>query len=57
MATPSKFDQDFLPITRNHINEFIIRTSEKLSNKSGKLLEIGSQDRSVVKEYFQNYFS
>jgi hypothetical protein len=55
MATPSKFDQDFLPITRNHINEFILRTSEKLSNKSGKLLEIGSQDRSVVKECFQNY--
>ncbi len=55
MATPSKFDQDILPITRNHINEFILKTFEKLSNKSGKLLEIGSQDRSVVKECFQNY--
>lgn len=55
MATPSKFDTDILPLTREHINQFIIQTSKFLSNQSGRLLEIGSQNRSTVKEYFSNF--
>lgn len=55
MVTPSKFDQEILPITREHINDFIIRTSNLLKNQTGQLLEIGPQDRSVVKEYFSNF--
>lgn len=55
MGTPSKFDQDMLPVTRDHINAFIKRTALQLQNTSGRLLEIGSQDRSVVKESFTNY--
>lgn len=55
MATPSKFDNDILPLTREHINQFIIKTSELLKTQSGRMLEIGSQDRSVVKEYFTNF--
>jgi len=55
MATPSKFDNDALPLTREHINQFIIKTSELLKDQSGKMLEIGSQDRSVVKECFVNF--
>jgi SAM-dependent methyltransferase len=55
MATPSKFDQEILPITREHINDFIIKTSNLLKNQTGQLLEIGSQDHSVVKEYFSNF--
>jgi SAM-dependent methyltransferase len=55
MATPSKFDQEMLPLTRQHINQFIIKTSHSLLDQTGKLLEIGSQDRSVVKECFGNF--
>jgi hypothetical protein len=55
MSTPSKFDQEILPLTRDHINNFIKETSIKLINEKGKLLEIGPQDRSVVRENFTNY--
>lgn len=55
MATPSKFDQEILPLTRSHINNFILKTSSFLSKQKGKLLEIGSQDRSMVKECFSNF--
>jgi SAM-dependent methyltransferase len=55
MAKPSKFDEDILPITRTHINDFILNTSNKLSSETGRLLEIGSQDRSVVKQCFKNF--
>jgi SAM-dependent methyltransferase len=55
MATPSKFDQEILPLTRSHINHFIIKTSNLLKNQTGELLEIGSQDRSVVRECFSNF--
>ncbi len=55
MATPSKFDNDTLPLTREHINQFIIKTSELLKEQSGRMLEIGSQDRSVVKQCFVNF--
>jgi SAM-dependent methyltransferase len=55
MATPSKFDKEMLPITRNHIDKFIIKTSKKLKDISGNLLEIGPQDRSMIKQYFTNF--
>lgn len=55
MATPSQFDQDMIIEGRKHINEFLIRTSKLLINESGKLLEIGPQDRSAVKENFSNF--
>jgi SAM-dependent methyltransferase len=55
MAIPSKFDQDMLPITREHINQFITKTAEALSTQNGKLLEIGPQDRSMVRECFSNF--
>lgn len=55
MAIPSKFDQDILPITREHINNFIVKTAKQLSNNPGLLLEIGSQDRSLVKECFSGF--
>lgn len=55
MATPSQFDQDMIIEGRKHINEFLIRTSNLLKNESGKLLEIGPQDRSAVKKNFSNF--
>lgn len=55
MATPSKFDQDILPITREHINNFIIKTAKQLNVDFGLLLEIGPQDRSLIKECFTNF--
>ncbi len=55
MATPSQFDNDTFEMARTHINDFIARTAEKLATQSGKLLEIGSQDRSVVRECFKNF--
>lgn len=55
MATPSQFDNDTFDLARDHINAFIARTAEKLSSQKGKLLEIGSQDRSVVRECFKNF--
>lgn len=55
MAIPSKFDQDVLPLTREHINSFILKTSKLLDGQTGKLLEIGSQDRSVIKDCFNTF--
>jgi SAM-dependent methyltransferase len=55
MATPSQFDQEMIIEGRKHINEFLIRTANLLKDKSGKLLEIGPQDRSTVKETFSNF--
>ncbi len=55
MATPSQFDNETFDLARNHINDFIARTASKLSSQTGRLLEIGSQDRSVVRECFKNF--
>jgi SAM-dependent methyltransferase len=55
MATPSKFDNDTFLLARDHINDFIKKTSIDLSNQIGKLLEVGPQTQSVVKECFKNY--
>ena len=54
MAKVSKFDQEILPITRNHINDFIIRSSKKLPD-IGLLLEIGPQNHSIINDYFSDY--
>jgi SAM-dependent methyltransferase len=55
MATPSKFDNETFLLARNHIDDFIKRTAQKLSEQSGKLLEIGPQDRSMVRKCFNNF--
>lgn len=55
MATPSKFDNETFLLTRNHINDFISRTAANLPNKSGKLLEIGPQTQSMVRDCFRGY--
>ena len=55
MATISKFDEESGPVARKHINDFILKTSIDLAGLSGKLLEIGPQERSLVRESFQNF--
>jgi SAM-dependent methyltransferase len=56
MATVSKFDVDTMPLAREHINQFIIKTANRLSNiKEGRLLEIGPQERSTVRLRFSNF--
>jgi SAM-dependent methyltransferase len=57
MATPGKFDNETFELTRQHLNDFIKRTSEltKQQNLSGKLLEIGPQNHSDVQLNFNNY--
>lgn len=55
MATVSKFDEEFGPIARNHLNEFLQRVAKKLADQSGRLLEIGPQERSDVAKAFANY--
>jgi len=52
MATPSKFDNDTFLMTREHLNSFINRVAKIYNQEGKKLLEIGSQDRSEVKEAF-----
>jgi SAM-dependent methyltransferase len=55
MATPSKFDNDtFLP-AREHLNDFLKKWAISLRKESGKLLEVGPQDRSLVSESFGNF--
>lgn len=55
MATVSQMDKDFLRMGRKHITRFLDRTAARLSAQSGRLLEIGPQDRSEVRERFGNY--
>ena len=57
MATPGKFDNETFELTRQHLNNFIKRTSEltKQQNLSGKLLEVGPQNHSDVQLNFNNY--
>lgn len=52
MATPSQFDQEILPKTRDHINSFIIKTAKQISNQCELILEIGPQNHSLLKEHF-----
>src|ERR1019366_4318691 len=55
MATVSKTDEEFLTMSREHINRFLRRTAQRLAACTGKLLEIGPQDRSEVRQCFGNY--
>ncbi|QJP71306.1 class I SAM-dependent methyltransferase [Burkholderia glumae] len=55
MATPSKFDNDTFPLTRAHMDAFVRRTADRLTECTGKLLEVGPQDRSLVRQCFTNF--
>lgn len=55
MAIVSKFDEESGPIARAHINNFVKRIATDLSSRTGKLLEIGPQERSFVRECFANF--
>jgi len=57
MDTPGKFDNETFELTREHIDNFIVRSANILNSEysSGNLLEIGSQDRSKVKTSFTNF--
>ena len=55
MATPSKFDNDTFPLTREHMDAFVRRTADRLSEETGRLLEVGPQDRSLVRQCFTNF--
>jgi SAM-dependent methyltransferase len=57
MATPGKFDNETFELTRQHIDSFIRRVAKKTKEErlSGRLLEIGSQNRSEIKNNFTNY--
>ena len=55
MATVSKIDEETDPICREHTNKFIRKTAASLAACTGKLLELGPQERSLVKERFTNY--
>ncbi len=55
MATVSPMDEDFLRRGREHITGFLERTALRLSDASGRLLEIGPQDRREVRDRFRNY--
>jgi SAM-dependent methyltransferase len=55
MTTPSKFDNDTFPLARSHLDAFVTRTASTLAAQTGKLLEVGPQDRSMVRESFKNF--
>lgn len=55
MATPSKFDNETFSLARDHLAAFIERTAVSLAKQRGKLLEVGPQDRSLVRECFTNF--
>ncbi len=49
------YDYDTGLLVRESINEFIVRVAEGNKSRGGSLLEIGPQERSVVKESFQGW--
>lgn len=55
MATPSQFDNDTFLSGRDHLAAFVKKTARLLSVQSGRLLEIGPQDRSLVRESFSTF--
>lgn len=55
MATPSQFDNETFSLAREHLAAFVKKTSAALAGKSGKLLEVGPQDRLLVREAFANF--
>ena len=55
MATPSEFDNSTFSLARDHLAAFVKRTATKLSGQSGRLLEVGPQERLLVRETFNNF--
>ena len=55
MAVVSQMDADFLQAGREHIARFLKRNAERLAGCSGRLLEIGPQDRTEVRQQFHNF--
>lgn len=56
MATPSQFDNDTFSLARAHLAQFVTETARRLSSTpGGKLLEVGPQERSLVRESFTNF--
>lgn len=52
MIEPSEFDNKTFGLTREHLNIFINRVAKTLNQEGRQLLEIGSQDRSEIKNAF-----
>jgi SAM-dependent methyltransferase len=55
MATPSEFDNSTFSLARDHLAAFVKRTATKLRGQSGRLLEVGPQERLLVRETFNNF--
>lgn len=55
MATPSKFDNDTFQLARDHLQNFVKKTAELLHEETGRLLEVGPQERSLVRESFTQF--
>lgn len=55
MITVSKFDEETGILARDHVNQFILKVADDLSSLNGKLLEIGAQERSLVRQSFSNF--
>jgi SAM-dependent methyltransferase len=55
MAVPSEFDNSTFSLARDHLAAFVKRTATKLSGQSGRLLEVGPQERLLVRETFNNF--
>jgi SAM-dependent methyltransferase len=55
MGTVSELDKEYFRLGRRHIEEFLQRTAAKLAHRSGRLLDIGPQDRNVVRIIFSNF--
>jgi SAM-dependent methyltransferase len=53
MTLPSEFDNETFELARNHVNQFIKRTAEKISKEGLNLLEVGPQKRSEVQSSFK----
>jgi SAM-dependent methyltransferase len=52
MTEPSEFDNNTFLLARDHLNNFINRVADKYSIDNKKLLEIGPQERSEVRQAF-----
>lgn len=49
------YDTSTAPLVRQHIADFIVATHQSLAVKTGRLLEVGPQERSLVKETFNGF--
>jgi SAM-dependent methyltransferase len=55
LATPSKFDDETGDMARDHLDAFLARVAQELPLQTGTFLEVGSQDRSTVKQCFNKF--